>query len=224
MIESERHDDLPPVFEPPGAPSNAGGDGRAAPTIASRMGPSTKAVAAQRAERRQLTVLFCDLVGSTELSTKLDPEDFRDAIATYHRCVAETVREFDGFVALLLGDGAVVYFGYPNGHEDNAVRAIRAGLALVARIGQLTGVDGPLHVRIGVATGLVVVGDLAEAGAVRERIALGETPNLAARLQSLAAPDGIVIADGTRRLAGERFTYQNLGMFPISGFVAPVQV
>ena len=224
MIESERHVEYSPELEPRGPPGGAGLAGRVAVTVVARPTRSPPETAAPGAERRQLTVLFCDLVGSTELSTKLDPEDFRDVIGAYHRCVAETVREFDGFVALLLGDGAVVYFGYPNGHDDNAVRAVRAGLALVSRVGELAGVDGPLHVRIGVATGLVVVGDLAQAGAVRERIALGETPNLAARLQSLAAPDGVVIADGTRRLVGDRFTYQNLGVFPIKGFVAPVQV
>jgi len=224
MIESERHVEASSDCEPRGPPGDAGVAGRGAVTLATRPTRSPNEAAAQGAERRQLTVLFCDLVGSTELSTKLDPEDFREVIGTYHWCVADTVRQFDGFVALLLGDGAVVYFGYPNGHDDNAVRAIRAGLALVGRIGELEGVGGPLRVRIGVATGLVVVGDLAQAGAVRERIALGETPNLAARLQSLAAPDGVVIADGTRRLAGDRFTYQNLGVFPIKGFVAPVQV
>jgi class 3 adenylate cyclase/predicted ATPase len=224
MIESERHVEYLPELEPRGPPGGAGVAGRVAVTVAARPTRSLPETAAPGAERRQLTILFCDLVGSTELSTKLDPEDFRDVIGAYHRCVAETVREFDGFVALLLGDGAVVYFGYPNGHDDNAVRAVRAGLALVSRVGELAVVDGPLHVRIGVATGLVVVGDLAQAGAVRERIALGETPNLAARLQSLAAPDGVVIADGTRRLVGDRFTYQNLGVFPIKGFVAPVQV
>jgi class 3 adenylate cyclase/tetratricopeptide (TPR) repeat protein len=224
MIQSERHVESSSDFEPRGPPGDTGAAGRVAVTVATRPTRSPNATAALGAERRQLTVLFCDLVGSTELSTKLDPEDFRDVIGTYHRCVADTVREFDGYVALLLGDGAVVYFGYPNGHDDNAVRAIRAGLALVSRVGELDGVGGPLRVRIGVATGLVVVGDLVQPGAVRERIALGETPNLAARLQSLAAPDGVVIADGTRRLAGDRFTYQNLGVFPIKGFVAPVQV
>jgi class 3 adenylate cyclase/tetratricopeptide (TPR) repeat protein len=180
--------------------------------------------AGPQAERRQLTVLFCDLVGSTELSTRLDPEDFRNVIGAYHRCVADAVRAFDGYVALLLGDGAVVYFGYPHGHEDNAARAVRAALALVSQVGSLRAQDEPLHVRIGVATGMVVVGDLVEAGARRERTALGETPNLAARLQALAEPDTVVIADVTRRLAGDRFAYEDLGAFPVKGFVAPVQV
>ena len=146
------------------------------------------------AERRQLTVLFCDLVGSTEMSSRLDPEDLRAVIGTYHQCVADTVSEFDGFIARFMGDGALVYFGYPHGHEDNAARAIHAALALVANVGKLTALDRPLRVRIGVATGLVVVGELVNAGAAREQTALGESPNLAARLQALAEPGVIIIS------------------------------
>ncbi len=175
------------------------------------------------AERRQLTVLFCDLIGSTEMSSQLDPEDLRRVIGTFCQCVADTIGQFDGFVARFMGDGALVYFGYPHGHEDNAARAVRAALALVSNVGNLTALDKPLRVRIGVATGLVVVGELQNAGDARERTALGETPNLAARLQALAEPNAIVIAESTRRLAGDRFTYRDLGNVSIKGFAVPAR-
>jgi class 3 adenylate cyclase len=139
-------------------------------------------------ERRQLTVVFCDLVGSTLLSSRLDPEDLRKVIGAYHRCVAETVERFGGFVARYMGDGALVYFGYPRAYEDNAERAVRAMLLLLSEIPRLDVLDEDLHVRIGIATGLVVVGELVNAGAAREQTALGETPNLAARLQALHSP------------------------------------
>jgi class 3 adenylate cyclase len=144
-------------------------------------GPPT-ASTPRDAERRQLTVLFCDLVGSTALASHLDPEDLREVITAYHRCVTEIVAGLDGFVAKYMGDGVLVYFGYPHGHEDDAERAVRAGLGLVDAVGQLR-TAAPLHVRIGIATGLVVVGDLIGAGAAQERVVVGETPNLAARLQ-----------------------------------------
>jgi len=134
------------------------------------------------AERRQLTVMFCDLVGSTPLSTRYDPEDLREIVGAYHRCVADTVGRFGGFVAKYMGDGVLVYFGYPEAHEDDAERAVRAGLAVIDAVGQLA-TQEPLNVRIGVATGLVVVGDLIGAGAAQERGVVGETPNLAARLR-----------------------------------------
>jgi len=130
------------------------------------------------AERRQLTVMFTDLVGSTALSTKLDPEDMRFVIGAYHKCVAETVARFDGFVAKYMGDGVLIYFGYPQAHEDDAERAVRTGLALIETVGKL-GTQDPLQVRIGVATGLVVVGDLIGSGEAQERGVVGETPNLA---------------------------------------------
>src|SRR5262245_4627868 len=148
------------------------------------------------AERRQLTVMFTDLVGSTALSTTLDPEDLRSVIGAYHKCVAETVARFDGFVARYMGDGVLIYFGYPHAHEDDAERAARAGLAIIEAIGKL-GIQEPLRVRIGVATGLVVVGDLVGAGEAQERGVVGETPNLAARLQGIAEPNTVVIAEGT---------------------------
>lgn len=176
-----------------------------------------------QAERRQLTVLFCDLVGSTEMSSRLDPEDLREVIGAYHRCVAETTAAFDGFVARYMGDGALVYFGYPQGHEDNAERAIRAALALLANIRDLSVQGQELRARIGVATGLVIVGDLVTTGTSREHTALGETPNLAARLQSIAEPDTILVADHTKRLAGERFHYRDLGTIALKGFDVPAR-
>ena len=174
-------------------------------------------------ERRQLTVLFCDLVGSTPLSSRLDPEELREVIGAYHRCVADTVERFGGFVARYMGDGALVYFGYPHAYEDNAERAVRAALALVSNIAALDVLAERLHVRIGIATGLVVVGELVNAGAAREQTALGETPNLAARLQAIAEPDAIVIAETTRRLVGGLFECRDLGAVALGGFAGPVR-
>src|SRR5271156_6070579 len=149
--------------------------------------PIPEAPAPADAERRQLTVMFCDLVGSTPLSTRFDPEDLREFVGAYHRCVTDTVARFGGFVAKYMGDGVLVYFGYPEAHEDDAERAARAGLGVIDAVGRLA-TQEPLNVRIGIATGLVVVGDLIGAGAAQERGVVGETPNLAARLQSLARP------------------------------------
>jgi class 3 adenylate cyclase/predicted ATPase len=174
------------------------------------------------AERRQLTVMFTDLVGSTALSTKLDPEDMRSVIGAYHKCVAETVARFDGFVAKYMGDGVLIYFGYPHAHEDDAERAVRTGLALVEAVGTL-GVQEPLQVRIGVATGLVVVGDIVGSGEAQERGVVGETPNLAARLQGVAAPNTVVIAEGTRRLIGNLFELGELGPVALKGIVGSVR-
>jgi class 3 adenylate cyclase len=175
------------------------------------------------AERRQLTVMFCDLVGSTALSTTLDPEDLRAVIGAYHQCVAETVSRFDGFVAKYMGDGVLVYFGYPQAHEDDAERAVRAGLGLVEAIPKLAANAGsPLQVRVGIATGLVVVGDLIGAGAAQEQAVVGETPNLAARLQALAEPGTVVIAATTRRLTGGLFDYRDLGTTALKGFAENV--
>jgi class 3 adenylate cyclase/tetratricopeptide (TPR) repeat protein len=170
------------------------------------------------AERRQLTVMFCDLVGSTPLSTRFDPEDLRAMIGAYHRCVVETAENFGGFVARYMGDGALIYFGYPQAHEDDAERAIRCGLAMVARISQLNLAE-ELHSRVGVATGLVVVG-----GEIVEHDVVGETPNLAARLLALAEPDSVVIATSTRRLVGDLFEYRDLGAVEVKGISAPVPV
>jgi class 3 adenylate cyclase len=156
------------------------------------------------AERRQLTVMFCDLVGSTALSTRHDPEDLRELIGDYHHAVAETVGRFDGFVAKYMGDGVLIYFGYPQAHEDDAERAVRAGLAVIEAVGRLPARED-LRVRLGIATGLAVVGDLIGEGAAQERGVVGETPNLAARLQALAAPNTLVIAEATRRQIGGLF-------------------
>src|SRR5215472_6419296 len=178
------------------------------------------ATTASIAERRQLTVMFCDLVGSTALSTRHDPEDLRELIGTYHRAVADTVGRFDGFVAKYMGDGVLIYFGYPRAHEDDAERAVRAGLAVVAAVGRLPARED-LRVRLGVATGLAVVGDLIGEGAAQERGVVGETPNLAARLQAMAAPNTLVIADATRRQIGGLFNLTDLGPQALAGFAEP---
>ena len=175
------------------------------------------------AERRQLTVMFCDLVGSTALSARLDPEDMREVIGRYHRCVAETIAHFDGFVAKYMGDGALIYFGYPQAHEDDAERAVRAGLALGQDVQALRPKGEQLAVRIGIATGLVVVGDLIGSGEAQERGVVGEAPNLAARLQALAQPKTVVIASETRRLVGELFECAELAPMLAKGFAEPVQ-
>ena len=172
------------------------------------------------AERRQLTVMFCDVVGSTALSTQFDPEDLRDLINAYHRAVAETVARFDGFVAKYMGDGVLIYFGYPQAHEDDAERSVRAGLAVVDAIAKLPG-RVTLRVRVGIATGLAVVGDLIGEGAAQERGVVGETPNLAARVQGLAEPNTVVIADGTRRQVGGLFDLDDLGPKTLAGFAEP---
>ena len=174
------------------------------------------------AERRQLTVMFCDLVGSTALSARLDPEDLREVIAAYHRAVADVVIGFDGFVAKYMGDGVLVYFGYPRAHEDDAERAVRAGLGLIDAVGCLDVKSIKLQARVGIATGLVVVGDLIGEGSAQEQSVVGETPNLAARLQALAEPDAVVIAGGTRRLVGDLFEYRDLGAIEVKGITAPV--
>jgi class 3 adenylate cyclase/predicted ATPase len=174
------------------------------------------------AERRQVTVMFSDLVGSTALSARMDPEDLREVIAAYQKCVAETVRRFGGFVAKYMGDGVLVYFGYPQAYEDEAERAVRAGLELIAAVAGLK-TRAALQTRIGIATGLVVVGDLIGSGAAQEQAIVGETPNLAARLQALAEPNTVVIADGTRRLLGNLFEQEDLGAKDLKGIAGPVR-
>jgi class 3 adenylate cyclase len=176
---------------------------------------------AQRgAERRQLTVMFCDLVGSTALSARFDPEDLRELIGAYHSSVAETVARFDGFVAKYMGDGVLVYFGYPQAHEDDAERAVRAGLAVIDAVARVAAAE-PLQARLGVASGLVVVGDLIGEGAAQERGVVGDTPNLAARLQAFATPGTLVVADTTRRHVGGLFDVEDLGPQQIAGFAEP---
>ena len=167
--------------------------------------------------------MFCDLVGSTALSARLDPEDLRGIIAAYHRCCTELVERSGGFVAKYMGDGVLAYFGYPQAHEHDAERAVRAGLNLVEAVPKLTtNVGSPLQVRVGIATGLVVVGDLIGAGAAHEQAVVGETPNLAARLQALAEPGAVVIASSTRQLIGGLFEYRDLGAVTLKGFAEDV--
>ena len=168
------------------------------------------------AERRQVTVLFSDLVGSTALSARMDPEDLREVISAYQKCVAETVQRFGGFVAKYMGDGVLVYFGYPQAHEDDAERAVRAGLELIQAVGGLKS-SALLQTRVGIATGLVVVGDLIGSGAAQEQAVVGETPNLAARLQGVAEPNTVVIAESTRKLLGNLFDLQDLGTQDLKG-------
>jgi class 3 adenylate cyclase len=189
--------------------------GAAAPAAAVMAAPSD-ASAPVGAERRQLTVMFCDLVGSTALSTRFDPEDLRELIGDYQRAVAETVGRFDGFVAKYMGDGVLIYFGY----EDDAERAVRAGLAVIEAVDRLPARQD-LRVRLGIATGLAVVGDLIGEGVAQERGVVGETPNLAARLQGLAAPNTLVIGETTRRQIGGLFDLADLGPQALAGFAEP---
>jgi class 3 adenylate cyclase len=197
----------------------ADGSAKAPPAEASSTTPKP---AQDTAERRQVTVMFCDLVGSTALSARMDPEDLREVMSAYQKCVAETVQRFGGFVAKYMGDGVLVYFGYPRAHEDDAERAVRAGLALVSAVSDLK-THAPLHTRVGIATGLVVVGELIGSGETQERGIVGETPNLAARLQGLAEPNSVVIAESTRKLLGNLFDLEDLGARDLKGIAGPVR-
>jgi class 3 adenylate cyclase/predicted ATPase len=194
--------------------------GSAAP--ASQQPVVTERAPQDSAERRQVTVMFSDLVGSTALSARMDPEDLREVISAYQKCVAETVQRFGGFVAKYMGDGVLVYFGYPQAHEDDAEQAVRAGLELVTAVGSLK-THAPLQTRVGIATGLVVVGDLIGSGASQEQAIVGETPNLAARLQGVAEPNAVVIAESTRNLLGNLFELQDLGAKDLKGIAGPVR-
>ena len=193
------------------APSAPAGATSTAPSISPEV----------RAERRQVTVMFSDLVGSTALSARMDPEDLREVISAYQKCVAETVQSFGGFVAKYMGDGVLIYFGYPQAHEDDAERAVRAGLELITAVGALK-THAPVQTRVGIATGLVVVGDLLRSGASQEQAIIGETPNLAARLQGVAEPNSVVIAESTRRLVGNLFQLDDLGAQDLKGIAGPV--
>jgi class 3 adenylate cyclase len=166
--------------------------------------------------------MFCDLVGSTALSARMDPEDLREIISAYQKCVAATVRRFGGFVAKYMGDGVLNYFGYPQAHEDDAERAVRAGLELIAAVTGLK-THASLQTRVGIATGLVVVGDLIGSGEAQERGIVGETPNLAARLQGIAEPDMVVMSEGTRRLLGNLFELEDLGAKDLKGIAGPMK-
>ncbi|HEC20740.1 MAG TPA: adenylate/guanylate cyclase domain-containing protein [Gammaproteobacteria bacterium] len=175
----------------------------------------------QNAERRQLTVLFCDIIGSSALSERIDPEELRDIMRDYRNTCNEIVSRYDGYVAQYLGDGVLVYFGYPHAHEDDAQRAALAALEIIKRIPQHVypvqqGVDVQLAVRVGINTGLVVVGELG--GGDKRSMALGETPNIAARLQEIATPNTVVVSQSTHQLLGERFACQSLGTHTLKGF------
>src|SRR5215472_9282049 len=204
--------------------SGLGAPGTLAETVAA---PSaiTAAKPYDAAERRQLTMMFCDLVGSTPLSTRFDPEELREELRAYQNAVSDGVARYDGFVAKFMGDGVLAYFGYPRAHEDDAERAVRSGLEIEAAVRRLeTRGTERLAVRIGIATGLVVVGDLVGEGSAQEQAVVGETPNLAARLHALAEPGQIVLAGATRRLIGDLFRLTDLGRQAVKGFAEPVEV
>ena len=183
---------------------------------------SAAALIKSQAERRQLTVLFCDLVGSTALSARLDPEDMAGVIRAYRQCCGEVVARWDGHVARYMGDGVLVYFGYPRAHEGDAERAVRAGLELVEAVGRLTADHAPLAARVGIATGLVMVADLLGQGA-NEQAVVGDTPNVAARLQTLAESGTVIVAEGTRDLLGGLFECRDLGIQRLEGFAKPMR-
>jgi class 3 adenylate cyclase len=174
------------------------------------------------AERRPLSVMFCDLIGSTALSSRLDPEDLREIIRVYQARVASTIQAFNGFIARYVGDGVLIYFGWPDAHEADAARAVRAGLAVAAAVSETQGAGEPLQVRIGIATGLVVIGEPIGSGDSRQQTAVGETPNRAARLQSLAGPGQVVIDAATRRQIGGLFECRDLGTIELKGLPEPV--
>jgi class 3 adenylate cyclase len=174
------------------------------------------------AERRPLSVMFCDLIGSTALSGRLDPEDLREVIRTYQACVRTTIRQFGGFIARYVGDGVLIYFGWPEARETDAERAVRAGLAVAAAVSGAPLGGEPLHVRVGIATGLVVIGEAIGSGDSRQQTAIGETPNLAARLQGLAGLDQVVIDAATRRQIGGLFECQDLGKSALKGLSGTV--
>jgi class 3 adenylate cyclase/predicted ATPase/predicted RNA-binding Zn-ribbon protein involved in translation (DUF1610 family) len=196
--------------------------GVAASPIATASPPLAPARSTNLAERRQISVMFCDLVGSTALSTRLDPEDLREVIAAYHKNVTDVVTRFGGYVAKYMGDGVLVYFGYPEARETDAENAVRAALALTDAITERFAEAGQHQVRIGLATGLVVIGELVGAGEAQERNVVGETPNLAARLQAIAVPNTVIIAATTRRLAGEIFEYETIEPLELKGFAEPI--
>jgi len=196
--------------------------GGSTPAAPEPVASSAEPIPKETAERRQVTVMFSDLVGSTALSARMDPEDLREVISAYQKCVAETVQRFGGFVAKYMGDGVLVYFGYPQAHEDDAERAVRAGLELIEAVRALKS-GAPLQMRVGIGTGLVVVGDLIGSGEAQERGIVGETPNLAARLQGIAEPDTVVIAESTRRLLGRLFELEDLGATELKGMAGAVR-
>ncbi|MFL5284381.1 MAG: AAA family ATPase [Rhodopila sp.] len=209
-IEALRLKSMPagdPVPSSPGPPIDPGSQPDASETTA---------------ERRPLSVMFCDLIGSTALSARLDPEDLREVIRGYQACVVSMIQQFNGFIARYVGDGVLIYFGWPEAHETDAERAVRAGLAVAAAVSETQVGGEPLQVRIGIATGLVVIGEPIGSGDSRQQTAVGETPNLAARLQSLAGPGQVVIDAATRRQIGGLFDCRDLGMIELKGLPEPV--
>jgi class 3 adenylate cyclase len=206
-------------------PAQPAGTPASAPTHTASL---AAAYHAPDAERRQLTVLFCDLVDSTALASRLDPEDLREVIRAYQGTCAEVIQRFDGHIAQYLGDGLLVYFGYPQAHEDDAQRAVRTGLGLVEALDTLNrrlaqGQAVPLALRVGIHTGLAVVGEIGGRGR-QEQLALGETPNIAARLQGLAAPNTVVISAATQRLIQGYFVCHELGAQTLKGVATPLHV
>src|SRR6476660_3437000 len=198
------------------------GDSPGAPSRSEVDGPSGNYSPMAAAERRHLTVMICDLVGSTALSARLDPEDMSAVIDAFQAACARITLDFDGFLADFRGDGILAYFGYPRAHEDDAERTVRAALDITSAVARLkTPAEEPLSVRIGIATGLVVVGGLSE-GALREHAVIGDTPSLAARLQALAEPGTVVVAASTRRLLGDRFLLRDLGFHEVKGIAEPI--
>ena len=176
------------------------------------------------AERRQLTIMFCDLVGSSALSTRLDPEDLRTVMSAYHGCIAEVIVRHQGVIVRYMGDGVLAYFGYPQAHEDDAEQATEAGLTLVNAVANLkTDIGTGLQLRVGIATGMVVVGDLIGENAAKEQAVIGETPNLAARLQAFAKPGTVLISESTYRLTEGHFEYRSLGAVTFKGWADPIQ-
>src|SRR2546429_3641041 len=186
---------------------------------------ATESVPRDEAERRHLTVMFCDLVGSTALSARLDPEEMWRVIASYHACIGEVIGRYTGMIARYMDDGVLAYFGYPRAQEDDAEQAVRAALALVDAVANLrTTIDAALQVRIGIATGTVVVSELLIDETPAEQAVVGETPNLAARLQTLTEPGTVSICPHTRQLTGGHFDYRDLGALALKGWTEPVQV
>ena len=208
-----------------GAAATLGLDPGEGPTSEKKPPASVTEISGE-AERRQLTVMFCDLVGSTELSQRLDLEDLREVNRTYQDACTAAIERYDGYVARYMGDGVLAYFGYPRAHEDDAERAVRAGLGIVEVMPSLNrgDLDVELAVRVGIATGPVVVGDLIGEGASQESAVVGETPNLAARLQAEADPNTVLIAAMTKTLIGEAFDHEDLGWRNLRGINRPVQV
>jgi len=204
-------------------------DAAAAPTPPAGDQGTEPAASSSEAERRQLTVMFCDLVGSTALSSKLDPEDLSELIASFQSACRKAIQTYAGFIARYMGDGILVYFGYPQAHENDPECAVRAGLAIVDAMAELNAGIGKHHaaklaVRVGVATGSVVVGEIIGEGAAEEAAVVGETPNLAARLQAVAGPDQVVVAEATHKLLASAFEYEDLGSHGLKGLEQPVRV